>query len=117
MKPQKESVFRYSAQHVGREEHSTFTGQGGLQDTDHGNIPVACFLWVSEQLACMPARLASHPTRLFSGLRQKQPGLGGHWVPLADPLFFHSGPFEEDDFQKVCCFFPEVGVLPLACLF
>lgn len=44
-------------------------------------------------------------------------GVPGAQLRTTHPLFFYDGPLKVDDFHKVRYLFPEVGVLPLACLF
>lgn len=96
LKPQKGKCVQVPCPAPGQGRALYFYGVGGLQDPEHGNAPwpASCGSQ-SSWPACQPGP-ASHPTGLFSGLGQKQPGLGGLWGSAADntPIVFPRWAFE-----------------------
>ena len=119
LKPQKGKCVQVPCPVPGQGRALYFNGASGLQDPEHGNAPVARFLQVSEQLACMPAWARFPPHRAVFRPRSEA---AWPWGSLGLSCGQHTHCFSTMGLWKWVtstrsATFPEVGVLTLACLF
>lgn len=97
-------MFRYPAQHLGREEHSTFMGwvASRIQSMEMPRGPLPAGLRAAglhASLGPLPTPQGCFQASVRSSLAL---GVSGAQLQTTHPLFFHDGPLKVGDFHKVC---------------